>query len=119
MGTRTRSKNRKRDCSEGQEKRLARRGSLGCGVAQKGAAWLRRVRRGSDRVRGGSDSSASTRFTAGPSSNLSSAPQRSSTERKAMRTTRVILYEYSIYNIVCLLDKCKNNKKSGSLPPNL
>ncbi len=60
---------------------------LGCGVAQKGAVWLRRVRYGSD-------SSAPACCTAGPSSNLGSAPQRRpSTEREAMRTTRVVLYE--------------------------
>jgi hypothetical protein len=53
----------------------------------KGAVWL-------TRVRCGSDSSAPACCTAGPSSNLGSAPQRRpSTERKAMRTTRVVLYE--------------------------
>ncbi len=53
-----------------------------------------RVRCGSDRVRCGSDSSAPACCTAGPGSNLGSAPQRRpSTERKAMRTRRVLLYE--------------------------
>jgi hypothetical protein len=46
----------------------------GCGVAH--------------RVRCGSDSSAPACCAAGPGSNLGSAPQR-----KAMRTTRVVLYE--------------------------
>ncbi len=46
------------------------------------------------RVRHGSDSSGSACCTAGPSSNLGSAPRRRPfTERKAMRTTRVVLYE--------------------------
>jgi hypothetical protein len=46
------------------------------------------------RVRCGSDSSAPACCTAGPGSNLGSAPQRRpSTERKAMRTIRVVLYE--------------------------
>ncbi len=41
-----------------------------------------------------SDSSAPAFCTAGPGSNLGSAPQRRpSTERKVMRTTRVVLYE--------------------------
>ncbi len=62
------------------------------GVAQKGAAWLSRVRRGSLRVRRGSDSSAPACYTAGPSSNLESG-------------TRV---RYYIQNIVCVLGKCKN-----------
>ncbi len=62
------SKNRKRNCREGQERRLVRRGSLGCSVAQKGSAWLSRVRRGSDRLRRGSDSRASSCCTAGPKS---------------------------------------------------
>jgi hypothetical protein len=81
---------------------------IGCGVAQKGCGvaqirvrrgsdrvlrGLDRVRHGSDRVRRGSDNSASACCTAGPSSNLGSAPQAQrspSTERKAMRTTRVV-----------------------------
>ncbi len=53
-----------------------RRGSAGCGVAQQGAAWLSRVRRGLDRVRRGSDNSASACCMASPSSNLGSASQR-------------------------------------------
>jgi hypothetical protein len=45
-------------------------------------------------VRCGSDSIAPDCCTAGPSSNLGSAPpRRPSTERKAMRTTRVVLEE--------------------------
>ncbi len=56
-----------------------------------------RVRCGSDRVLCGSDSSVLACCTAGLSLNLGSAPQRRpSTERKAMRTTRVVLYEYYI-----------------------
>jgi hypothetical protein len=91
---------------------------LGCGVAvrvrcgSQGAVWLigcgvaLRVRCGSQgavwligcgvalRVRCGSDSSAPACCTAGPGSNLGSAPQRRpSTERKAMRITRVVLYK--------------------------
>jgi hypothetical protein len=55
-----------------------RRG-LGCGMAQ-GAAWLGC---GMARVQRGLDSSAPACCTAGPSSNLGSAPQRRpSTERK-------------------------------------
>jgi hypothetical protein len=68
----------------------------GCGVAQKGEAWLRRVRRGSEGC--GVDQIVARRIavrTAGPSSNLGSAPQRRpSTERKAMRTTRVVYIKY-------------------------
>jgi hypothetical protein len=60
----------------------------GCGVAQTGFGVAQ------IRVRCGSDSSAPACCTAGPGSNLGSAPQRRpSTERKAMRTTRVVLYE--------------------------
>ncbi len=66
----------------------------GCGVAQIGCGVAQRVRCCSDRVRCGSDSSAPACCTAGPGSNLGSAPQRRPyTERKAMRTTRVVLYE--------------------------
>jgi hypothetical protein len=47
-----------------------------------------------ERVRCGSDSSAPACCTADPSTNLGSAPRRRpSTERKAMRTIRVVLYE--------------------------
>jgi hypothetical protein len=77
--------------------------SLGCDVAQLGAAWLSvvlrcsvrvrlgsvRVRRGADRMRrdsvecGVAQSAARRLCEAGPSSNLGSPPQRrSSTERK-------------------------------------
>jgi hypothetical protein len=53
----------------------------GCGVWIEGAVC-------------GSDGSAPACCTAGPGSNLGSAPQRRpSTERKAMRTTRVVIYE--------------------------
>jgi hypothetical protein len=63
-----------------------------------------RVRRGSDRVQRGSEGCGVAQIrvrrgsvaccTAVPSLNLGSAPQtRPSTERKAMRTTRVVLYE--------------------------
>ncbi len=111
-------------------------------MAQKGAVWLRvrvrcgsdrvrcgsdrvrcgsdRVRCGSERVRCGSDSSAPACCTAGPGSNLGSAPQRRpSTERKAMRKTRVVP-KSSIYKVlyVCSIN-VKINKKSGSVPPNL
>ncbi len=69
-------------------------GSEGCGVAQKGAVWLSRVRCGSDRVRCGSDCSALACCTAGPSSNLGSAPLEEALYRAdAMRITRVVLYE--------------------------
>ncbi len=55
--------------------RGVRCGSEGCGVAQRGAVWLRGVRCGSDCC-------ASACCTAGPISNLGSAPQRRpSTER--------------------------------------
>ncbi len=68
---------------------------IGCGVAQiRVRCGSDRVRCGSVRVRCGSDSSAPACCTASPGSNLGSAPQRRpSTERKAMRTTRVVLYE--------------------------
>ncbi len=74
---------------------------LRCGVAQKGAKWLKRVRRGSN-------SSASACRKAGPSSNLGSAPQkRPSTERKLWgkheRST-----SYIFINILCMLRWCKN-----------
>ncbi len=74
---------------------MVRRGSVWCGVAQNGAAWLRMVRRGSEwcgvdqngaawprygaawliMVRRGSVGSASACCKAGPSSILGSAPQ--------------------------------------------
>jgi hypothetical protein len=61
---------------------MVRRGSVWCGVAQYGAAWLsmvRRgsvmVRRGSVMVRRGSVGSTSACCKAGPSSILGSAPQ--------------------------------------------
>ncbi len=54
-------------------------------------------------VRRGLDSSTSACCTAGPSSNLGSAPQRRPcTERKAMRTTRVVLYEKYMYIKYCM-----------------
>jgi hypothetical protein len=61
-----------------------------------------RVRCGSVRVRcgsegRGSDSSASACCTAGPSSNLGSAPLEEALHRAdAIRITRVVLYEYYI-----------------------
>jgi hypothetical protein len=78
----------------------------GCGVAHrvrcgsKGAVCLRGFGV-AHRLRCGSDSSASACCTAGPSSNLGSAPLEEALYRAdAMRTTRVALY----INIVCLLD---------------
>ncbi len=83
---------------------MVRRGSVWCGVAQNGAAWLSygaawlsMVRRGSDdgaawlsMVRRGSVSSASACYKAGPSSILGSAPQGgvSPLSRQAMRKWR-------------------------------
>ncbi len=61
---------------------MVRRGSVWCGVAQYGAAWLSMVRRGSVwcsvaqlMVRRGSVGSTSACCKAGPSSILGSAPQ--------------------------------------------
>jgi hypothetical protein len=58
----------------------------GCGVAHR--------ERYAFRVRCGSDSSASACCTAGPSSNLGSAPlEEALYQADAMRITRVVLYE--------------------------
>jgi hypothetical protein len=80
---------------------------IGCGVAQI-------------RVQRGLDSNVKACCMAGPSSNFGSTPQRRpSTERKAMRTTRAVLYEYYIYILYVCSINVKINRKSGSVPPNL
>jgi hypothetical protein len=74
--------------------------------------WEKLSLLGSDRVRRGSDSSVLACCTAGPISNLGSAPQRRpSTEQCSMS---------SIYKIFCVCSiNIKINKESGSVPSNL
>ncbi len=67
---------------------------LGCGVAQIGCGVAQIGCGVALRVRCGSDCSASACCTAGPSSNLGSAPLEEALYRAdAMRVTRVVLYE--------------------------
>jgi hypothetical protein len=73
---------------------MVRRGSVWCGVAQYGAAWLSMVRRGSV-------GSASACCKAGPSSILGSAPQGGSpTEQTSDEEMERDLSEWRRMNVI-------------------